>query len=53
MGGARAIRAAINAKLDEPQRWQGKNAGCILNLLRTARLSTYQPATAIKPIVKR
>lgn len=35
---AQAIRAAINAKLDEPQNWKGKNAGCILNLLRMARL---------------
>lgn len=37
-GGASAgIRAAINAKLDEPHNWKGKNAGCIWNSLRMAR----------------
>lgn len=34
---ARGIRAAINAKLDEPHNWKGKNAGCIWNSLRMAR----------------
>ena len=35
---ARAIRAAINAEIEEPQTGKGNNAGCILNLLRMAHL---------------
>lgn len=43
---ARAIKAAINAKLVAPQSWKGKNADCISSLLRMALLQIFRPVMA-------
>jgi colicin import membrane protein len=49
---ARAIRAAVNAKIDDPQRWKGKKCRLHLAFAKDGTALAYQPATAIKPIAR-